>query len=138
MGVHNRRGSIAKLLMRSGRVELHADHPDQSAQRAPFPGRGDSAVRPLVPALSRLVKIFMRRGCSTGVSRRGVLDSGCQIADRFMRSRSGEEQNVILTLVVAFFLIQVSNTTPILGISVKSAIPGIRGTAGQYGYMPLS
>src|SRR5215472_1976190 len=30
----------------------------------------------------RMVKIFMRRGCSTGVSRRGVLDSGCQIADR--------------------------------------------------------
>ena len=25
-----------------------------------------------------------------------------------------------------------------LVVSVKSAIPGIRGTAGQYGYMPLS
>src|SRR6516162_6158787 len=25
----------------------------------------------------RMVKIFMRRGCSTGVSRQGVLDSGC-------------------------------------------------------------
>jgi hypothetical protein len=29
---------------------------------------------------TRLVKIFMRRGC-TGVSRRGVLDSGCHVAD---------------------------------------------------------
>jgi len=30
----------------------------------------------------RLVKIFMRRDCSTGVSRQGVLDSGCHVADR--------------------------------------------------------
>jgi len=30
----------------------------------------------------RMVKIFMRRGCSTGVSRQGVLDSGCHVADR--------------------------------------------------------
>ena len=28
-----------------------------------------------------MVKIFMRRGCSTGVSRQGVLDSGCHVAD---------------------------------------------------------
>src|SRR6516225_7595279 len=30
----------------------------------------------------RMVKIFMRRGCSTGVSRQGVLDSACHVADR--------------------------------------------------------
>src|SRR6516162_3543827 len=30
---------------------------------------------------SRLVKIFMRRECNTEVSRRGALDSGCQVAD---------------------------------------------------------
>jgi hypothetical protein len=30
----------------------------------------------------RMVKIFMRRGCSTGVSCQGVLDSGCHVADR--------------------------------------------------------
>ena len=30
----------------------------------------------------RMVKIFMRRGCSTGVGRQGVLDSGFQVADR--------------------------------------------------------
>jgi hypothetical protein len=29
---------------------------------------------------TELVKIFMRRGCSTGVSRRGVLDNGCHVA----------------------------------------------------------
>jgi hypothetical protein len=29
----------------------------------------------------RLVKIFMRRDCNTEVSRRGALDSGCQVAD---------------------------------------------------------
>src|SRR6516225_577206 len=28
-----------------------------------------------------MVKIFMRRGCSTGVGRQGVLDSGCHVAD---------------------------------------------------------
>jgi hypothetical protein len=32
--------------------------------------------------ITRMVKIFMRRGCSTGVSRQGVLDSGCHVADR--------------------------------------------------------
>jgi hypothetical protein len=31
---------------------------------------------------TRMVKIFMRRGCSTGVGRQGVLDSGFQVADR--------------------------------------------------------
>src|SRR5262249_235026 len=45
-------GSIAKLVMRSGRVEVHANHPDPSVQRTPFSGRGDSAMRPLVPTLS--------------------------------------------------------------------------------------
>jgi len=29
----------------------------------------------------RLVKIFMRRDCSIGVGRQGVLDSGCNVAD---------------------------------------------------------
>jgi len=33
-------------------------------------------------SVARMVKIFMRRGCSTGVSRQGVLDSGCHVADR--------------------------------------------------------
>src|SRR6516165_8859018 len=40
---------------------------DQTCRRVPLP---------------RMVKIFMRRGCSTGVSRQGVLDSGCHVADR--------------------------------------------------------
>jgi hypothetical protein len=30
----------------------------------------------------RLVKIFMRRGCSIGVGRQDVLDSGCHVADQ--------------------------------------------------------
>jgi tetratricopeptide (TPR) repeat protein len=38
-------------------------------------------AREIAPG-SRMVKIFMRRGCSTGVSRQGVLDSGCHVADR--------------------------------------------------------
>src|SRR6516165_8859254 len=32
--------------------------------------------------MSRLVKIFMRRDCSSGVGRQDVLDSGCHVADR--------------------------------------------------------
>src|SRR5262249_33746220 len=61
-------GSLAKLVMRSGRVEVHADHPDQSVQRAPFPGRGDSAVRPLVPPLSPRLRTRRR---TLGGTRRG-------------------------------------------------------------------
>jgi hypothetical protein len=34
-------------------------------------------------------------------------------------------------------MVQLSNITPILGISVKSAIPGTHGTAGQCGCTPL-
>ena len=41
-------------------------------------------------------------------------------------------------IVNPVLVVQLSNTTPIVGISVKSAIPGIHGTAGQYGCMPLS
>jgi len=35
------------------------------------------AVRCVLEFFGRLVKIFMRRGCSIGVGRQGVLDSGC-------------------------------------------------------------
>ena len=49
-----------------------------------------------------------------------------------------DDQPVAETLVVSLEVIQVSNTTPILGISVKSAISGIHGTVGQYGCTPLS
>jgi hypothetical protein len=49
-----------------------------------------------------------------------------------------EEEKVALALVVPFKMMQLSNTTPILGISVKSAIPGIHGMGGQYGCMLLS
>jgi len=54
---------------------------------------------------SRLVKIFMRCGCSSGVNPRGVLDSGWHVADRAHVQRGGEEQNVVLNLAVAFFVI---------------------------------
>jgi hypothetical protein len=40
-------------------------------------------------------------------------------------------------IVNSIFVMQLSNRTPILGISVKSAIPGTHGTAGQCGCMPL-
>jgi hypothetical protein len=49
-----------------------------------------------------------------------------------------EKEKVALTLVVPFKMMQLSNTTPILGISGKSVIPGIHGMGGQYGCMPLS
>ena len=41
-------------------------------------------------------------------------------------------------VVNAVLMVQLGNTTPILGISVKSTIRGIHGMGGQYGYMPLS
>ena len=47
----------------------------------------------------------MRRGCSSGVNRRGVLDSGCHVADRAQVERGAEKQNVVLSLAVAFFVI---------------------------------
>ena len=40
-------------------------------------------------------------------------------------------------VVHAIQMVQLSNTTPILGIFVKSAIPGTHGTAGQCGCMQL-
>jgi hypothetical protein len=41
------------------------------------------------------------------------------------------DEPVAQALVIAFIVIQLSNRTPILEISVKFVIPGIRGTAGQ-------
>jgi hypothetical protein len=55
---------------------------------------------------------------------------------RYTRRR--EEEKIAFPVVVPFKMVQLSSTTPILGISVKSAIPGIHGTAGQYGCVPLS
>ena len=52
-----------------------------------------------------MVKIFIRRGCSRGVNRRGVLDSGWHVADRAQVEQGAEDQNVVLTLAVAFFVI---------------------------------
>jgi hypothetical protein len=47
----------------------------------------------------------MRRDCSIGVGRQGVLDSGCHGADRAQAEQGREEQHVVLALVVAFFVI---------------------------------
>jgi hypothetical protein len=52
-----------------------------------------------------MVKIFMRRGCGSGVNRQGVLDSGWHVADRAQVERGAEELNVVLTLAVVFFVI---------------------------------
>src|SRR6516165_9235089 len=60
---------------------LEYPHPE----RLVWLGEYDPAVGHDMVMLSdaaRMVKIFMRRGCSTGVSRQGVLDSGCHVADR--------------------------------------------------------
>jgi hypothetical protein len=50
----------------------------------------------------------------------------------------GDDQPVLQSLVISLVMVQLSNTTPILLTSVKSAIRGIHGTAGQYGCMPVS
>ena len=44
----------------------------------------------------------------------------------------------ILTGMRTLFIVQLSNATPILPTSVKFAIRGIHGTAGQCWCMPLS
>jgi hypothetical protein len=49
-----------------------------------------------------------------------------------------EEPQIGFPLMISFIVIQLSNTTPILGIAVKSAIPGIHGMAEQCGCMPVS
>src|SRR5262249_41047449 len=41
-------------------VEGNADHTDQSVQRAPFPRRGDRAVRALVPTISLGLRTRLR------------------------------------------------------------------------------
>ena len=48
------------------------------------------------------------------------------------------DQAISQSLVVAFAMVQLSNTTPILLTFVKSAIRGIHGMAGQCGCMPVS
>jgi hypothetical protein len=47
----------------------------------------------------------MRRDCSSEVSRRDVLDSGCHVPTGLNLSWGGEEENVALALVVAFCVI---------------------------------
>src|SRR5262245_19329257 len=68
-----RPGGIRSVLLRSqGRksdsVEFHADHPNQSFQGTSVSGRGDHALRPLVPAISAR----LRERCRVvGGTRRG-------------------------------------------------------------------
>ena len=50
----------------------------------------------------------------------------------------GHDQLIAEALMIAFGQIELSNTTPILGMSAKSAIRGIRGMAGKCGCMPVS
>jgi hypothetical protein len=72
--------------------DTRADSGASGSGRGAAPGRGAathprlSEATPLVVGDvmylgTRLVKIFMRRDCSIGVGRRGVLDSGCHVAD---------------------------------------------------------
>jgi hypothetical protein len=50
------------------------------------------------------------RDCNTEVSRRGALDSGCQVADRLNGSTGREEHNVVLALVVSFQVIMINES----------------------------
>src|SRR3954451_8922903 len=54
------------------------------------------------------------------------------------RSWGGEEQGVPFALMIAFRMEQLSDTTPILGISGKSATRGIHGMGERCVFMPLS
>jgi len=48
------------------------------------------------------------------------------------------DELVVEALVVAFAVVQLNDTTPILGISVKSVTRGIHGMGERYVFMPLS
>src|SRR5262249_44173433 len=73
-------GSIARLVMRFGWVEVHADHLEQSVQRAPFPGRGDSGVHLLAPTLSpgyeHVAELLAERGVDVDPIASGA---GCRL-----------------------------------------------------------
>ena len=60
--VVEKEGSVAnsELELGSVTVEIHADHPVQSLQRPPLPGRGDCSVRPLVP--THVAELLAERG----------------------------------------------------------------------------
>src|SRR5262249_29716348 len=53
---------------KSGNVEFHADHPNQSFQGTSVSGRGDHSLRPLVPAISARLRARCR---VVGGTRRG-------------------------------------------------------------------
>src|SRR5947207_3462230 len=57
----------------SDRVEVHANQPAQSVQRAPVPGRSDRFVRALVSAVSALLRARHRAGGRTWCQ------GGCQL-----------------------------------------------------------
>jgi hypothetical protein len=69
-------------------LRLHNSSPDDAADAyaAVYTDRvrgvGKLLIEQLSQTLTPFVRIFMRRGCSIGVSHRGVLDSGCHVADR--------------------------------------------------------
>ena len=84
--------------------------------------------------------IFRHSGCCSVVV---VQQSAESLTSLYFSALAHElwirtDQFVVEALMVASAVVQLGNTTPILGISVKSAIPGIHGTADQYGCMPLS
>jgi len=69
---------------RNGRTRIESLKWPENLRNEPFRGAEQRHVirEETLLAKARMVKIFMRRGCSTGVGRKGVLDSGCHVADR--------------------------------------------------------
>jgi hypothetical protein len=83
-----------------------------------------------------VVKVSSDSGIELEQAPRAIATVNGPALRRYVRRR--KEEKITFALVVAFKMMQLSNTTPILGIVVKSAIPGIHGVAGQCGCMPVS
>ena len=108
------------------RIELHfraaaARH----AKAQVMPASPPRSLCRLSPRVAMVEAAQARQRNQTGIRRWPWLD------------RASIGRVFVQRVVNAILLVQLSNRTPILGISVKSAIPGTHGTAGQYGCMPL-
>jgi hypothetical protein len=67
-----------------------------------------------------------------------LLTANVPVRRGFGEYSSRKQELIAFALMIPFFVIQLNNATPILGMCVKSAIASIPGMAGQYGCMRAS
>ena len=67
-----------------------------------------------------------------------MLTANLRVRRGFGEYSSRKQELIAFALMISFFVIQLSNATPILGMCVRFTIAGMRGTAVQYGCMRAS